>query len=300
MTVNKYVELTAGDIFIQTQTSDLLTKGAICFWDSIKRGNTVNATFWYYINHPLGSIPKRSNSFLPSVFSQFARLMPASIAALSNCVFSSGEIRILNCGACPSPLGLLSRLIIDRWSPIKLISLLIGGHLIMVKLMKTIPHNARTLMGHLTTRDNLRIEAIMLNHNQNQNKFTFRSLPVKHVDYSVLSCSLSADSYIEKKPTKYLHNSLLCREPQFRQFRGLAMHDSISLNHIPQKSVCCIPIDKDFSGRVLLTIRNGKVICHESLAENVYVLTLIAFMEMVEKCEKQIAESEGTGYESNH
>ncbi|MFV0547718.1 MAG: hypothetical protein ACK5M5_03225 [Limnobaculum xujianqingii] len=67
-----------------------------------------------FITHPLGSIPNRSSSLRPNVLSQLARLIPSVFAAFSNCNFNSGVIRILNCGACPSPLGLLSRLIIDK------------------------------------------------------------------------------------------------------------------------------------------------------------------------------------------
>lgn len=64
--------------------------------------------------YPLGSMPRRFSSVRPNSLSQLARLMPSLCASLSNCSFSSGEIRILNCGDCPSPLGLLSRLIVNK------------------------------------------------------------------------------------------------------------------------------------------------------------------------------------------
>ncbi|EPH5486911.1 hypothetical protein ACS1XI_005273, partial [Escherichia coli] len=89
--------------------------------------------------YPLGSMPRRFSSVRPNSLSQLARLMPSLCASLSNCSFSSGEIRILNCGDCPSPLGLLSRLIVDKWSPIELAFLLLGGHLNTRALKKAKP-----------------------------------------------------------------------------------------------------------------------------------------------------------------
>ncbi len=99
---------------------------------------------------PLGSIPRRFSSARPNSLSQLARLMPSLCASLSNCSFSSGEIRILNCGDCPSPLGLLSRLIVDKWSPIELAFLLLGGHLNTGTLKKAKPEGARNTNGRLT------------------------------------------------------------------------------------------------------------------------------------------------------
>lgn len=96
---------------------------------------------------PLGSIPRRFSSARPNSLSQLARLMPSLCASLSNCSFSSGEIRILNCGDCPSPLGLLSRLIVDKWSPIELAFLLLGGHLNTGTLKKQSPKALGTPTG---------------------------------------------------------------------------------------------------------------------------------------------------------
>ncbi len=89
--------------------------------------------------YPLGSMPRRFSSVRPNSLSQLARLMPSLCASLSNCSFSSGEIRILNCGDCPSPLGLLSRLIVDKWPPIELAFPLLGGHLNTRALKKAKP-----------------------------------------------------------------------------------------------------------------------------------------------------------------
>ncbi|EFI6119665.1 host cell division inhibitor Icd-like protein [Escherichia coli] len=131
---------------------------------------------------PLGSMPRRFSSLRPNSLSQLARLMPSLCASLSNCSFSSGEIRILNCGDCPSPLGLLSRLIVDKWPPIELVFLLLGGHLNTETLKKAKPEGARNTNGLLTTNDSESIEVAMLNHTthpqgrdlHNLNKFTWR------------------------------------------------------------------------------------------------------------------------------
>ncbi|EKY6397617.1 host cell division inhibitor Icd-like protein [Escherichia coli] len=114
--------------------------------------------------YPLGSMPRRFSSVRPNSLSQLARLMPSLCASLSNCSFSSGEIRILNCGDCPSPLGLLSRLIVDKWSPIELAFLLLGDHLNTETLKKAKPEGARNTNGLLTTNDNESIEVAMRNH----------------------------------------------------------------------------------------------------------------------------------------
>lgn len=118
-----------------------------------------------FIIYPFGSIPRFCNSERPSSLSQFARLTPSLLASLSNCSFSSGVMRILNCGDCPSPLGLLSRLIVDKWSPIELVLIFIGGHLNTVKPIKsTPPNNATNTIRGLTTSDTKTIEVAMKDH----------------------------------------------------------------------------------------------------------------------------------------
>lgn len=108
----------------------------VCTCKAMRRSSSRHGADSFY---PLGSIPRRFSSVRPNSLSQLARLMPSLCASLSNCSFSSGEIRILNCGDCPSPLGLLSRLIVDKWSPIELAFLLLGGHLNTRALKKAKP-----------------------------------------------------------------------------------------------------------------------------------------------------------------
>ncbi len=127
-------------------------------WDLMSVRNT-------YAVQPFGSMPNRSNSFRPRVLSQLAKLMFDSFAAASNCSFNSGVMRILNCGDCPSPLGLLSRFTVDKWSPIELISIYIGGHLNTVKPIKsTPPNNATNTIRGLITNDRVIIEVTMSKH----------------------------------------------------------------------------------------------------------------------------------------
>ncbi|HAX7362712.1 TPA: host cell division inhibitor Icd-like protein [Escherichia coli] len=150
---------------------------------------------------PLGSIPRRFSSARPNSLSQLARLMPSLCASLSNCSFSSGEIRILNCGDCPSPLGLLSRLIIDKWSPIELAFLLLGGHLNTGTLKKAKPEGARNTNGLLTTNDRKIIEVAMRNYtthpqgrdSHNLNKYIWRFIALSTAQPRVIHIEATSE-----------------------------------------------------------------------------------------------------------
>ncbi|GDN44167.1 hypothetical protein BvCmsKSP089_02009 [Escherichia coli] len=90
--------------------------------------------------YPLGSMPRRFSSVRPNSLSQLARLTPSLLASLSNCSFSSGDIRIWNGGALPVPFGFLSRLItVDMCTPIALCFYSIGVHLNTRALKKAKP-----------------------------------------------------------------------------------------------------------------------------------------------------------------
>lgn len=90
--------------------------------------------------YPLGSMPRRFSSVRPNSLSQLARLTPSLLASLSNCSFSSGDIRIWNGGAFPVPFGFLSRLItVDMCTPITLCFYSIGVHLNTGTLKKAKP-----------------------------------------------------------------------------------------------------------------------------------------------------------------
>ncbi|HEI2457174.1 TPA: host cell division inhibitor Icd-like protein [Escherichia coli] len=153
------------------------------------------------IHQPLGSMPRRFSSARPNSLSQLARLMPSLCASLSNCSFSSGEIRILNCGDCPSPLGLLSRLIVDKWSPIELAFSLLGDHLNTEALKKAKPEGARNTNGLLTTNDSKIIEAAMRNHtthpqgrdSHNLNKYIWRFIALSTAQPRVITIEATSE-----------------------------------------------------------------------------------------------------------
>ncbi|TQN82560.1 UNVERIFIED_ORG: hypothetical protein FHU01_3203 [Citrobacter freundii] len=67
------------------------------------------------IHQPFGSIPCRRNSARASSLNQFPKLTPSRSAALLSCWRSSGFIRIWKVGDHPSPLGDLSRLMLDMY-----------------------------------------------------------------------------------------------------------------------------------------------------------------------------------------
>ncbi|MGJ3354341.1 host cell division inhibitor Icd-like protein [Providencia sp. Je.9.19] len=105
-------------------------------------------------------------------------------------------MRILNCGDCPSPLGLLSRFTVDKWSPIGLILISIGGHLNTVKPIKsTPPNNATNTIRGLITNDRLFIEVTMSKHNT---PVTGRTSLTPNQSYRWLFLALNRSDYTAK------------------------------------------------------------------------------------------------------
>lgn len=92
-------------------------------------------------------MPRRFSSWRASSFIQLARLTLSLLASVSNCSFSSGVIRILNCGDCPAPFGLRSLVVaVDKWPPIGILFKTLGGHLITrAPEKKAALYSARTL-----------------------------------------------------------------------------------------------------------------------------------------------------------
>ncbi|ENB6248566.1 hypothetical protein ABHK03_005266, partial [Escherichia coli] len=117
----------------------------VCSCKAMRRSTSHHGADGFY---PLGSMPRRFSSVRPNSLSQLARLTPSLLASLSNCSFSSGDIRIWNGGALPVPFGFLSRLItVDMCTPIALCFYSIGVHLNTRALKKAKPGCARTLTG---------------------------------------------------------------------------------------------------------------------------------------------------------
>ncbi|OTA17464.1 hypothetical protein Xvie_00848 [Xenorhabdus vietnamensis] len=102
---------------------------------------------WVYCRaaQPLGSIPCDCNSLRANSLNQFPRLMPSFLANSDNCFLNSGCIRIWKAGALPSPLGLLSLLVVDMCVPIGIASYLLGTHLITTE-----PNTTAVIIPKLT------------------------------------------------------------------------------------------------------------------------------------------------------
>lgn len=121
-----------------------------------------NSDAWY---QPFGSMPCLRNSDLANSFNQLPRLTPSRLAALSNCSLNSGVNRMLKIGDLPAPLGLLSRLIVDMYGPVEIVSKTLGPYTNMMfeeKIAK--PGSVPPLTGPLTTAVNVDNEAAMKDH----------------------------------------------------------------------------------------------------------------------------------------
>lgn len=53
------------------------------------------------------------------------------------------------------------------------------------------------------------------------------------------------------------------------------------------------PIEPDYSGRILLHVKNGKVIVNEELSDDMYVMTFLAFYEAIQRIEADTAQRDG-------
>lgn len=107
-----------------------------------------NSDAWYQL---FGSMPCLRNSDLANSFNQLPRLTPSRLAALSNCSLNSGVNRMLKIGDFPAPLGLLSRLIVDMYGPVEIVSKPLGPYTNMMfeeKIAK--PGSVPPLTGPLT------------------------------------------------------------------------------------------------------------------------------------------------------
>lgn len=131
------------------------------FSDSIKKDCYSVTQF----NQFFGSIPKRSSSLRPSVLSQFPRLIPASDAADSNCVLSSGVILIWKVGDNPFPFSVLSLFGVDMYVRNLLVCCLLCTYINMKYVQNKTPLNDITSITQgLTTSDTKTIEVAMQDH----------------------------------------------------------------------------------------------------------------------------------------
>lgn len=164
-----------------------------------------NSDAWYQL---FGSMPCLRNSDLANSFNQLPRLTPSRLAALSNCSLNSGVNRMLKIGDFPAPLGLLSRLIVDMYGPVEIVSKPLGPYTNMMfeeKIAK--PGSVPPLTGPLTTAVNVDNEAAMkdhITHPQGRNNYTWRFLAINRHDKKAKPCRLSVEAATEREARRIL------------------------------------------------------------------------------------------------
>ena len=145
---------------------DITTRGDN-FVEAKKKDSTANAILSTTANEyqPFGSIPKRSSSLRPSVFSQFPRLIFSAAAAASNCALSSGVILIWKVGDHPAPFVPLSRLIVDTYVRNSVLFIMTRTYINTCSPEKETPPNSITSTERgLTTTDSIIIEVAEMDH----------------------------------------------------------------------------------------------------------------------------------------
>lgn len=145
---------------------------------------------------PFGSIPCRRNSALANSFIQFPKLTPSRSAASFSCWRSSGLILIWNVGDQPSPLGVLSRFIVDTYVRNLLTWILLCTYVNTSSIEKTTPQTVGAVLGRLTKP---LIEVTVMadkQHTQTHPKFTwlFLATPKSHPECSPVVLRFDTDT----------------------------------------------------------------------------------------------------------
>lgn len=145
---------------------------------------------------PFGSIPCRRNSALANSFNQFPKLTPSRSAASFSCWRSSGFILIWKVGDQPSPLGVLSRFIVDTYVRNLLTWILLCTYVNTSGIKKTTPQHCYNSLGRLTKP--LIGVTVMADkqHTQTHPKFTwlFLATPKSHPDCSPVVLRFDTDT----------------------------------------------------------------------------------------------------------
>lgn len=163
-----------------------------------------NSDAWY---QPFGSIPCLRNSDLANSFNQLPRLTPSRLAASFNCWRNSGVMRIWNVGDKPSPLGVLSLLIVDMYVRNLLLWILLCTYVNTMFVTKATPRSGGTLPRRLTTTVSLDNEAAMkdhITHPQGRNNYTWRFLAINRHDKKAKPCRLSVEAATEREARRIL------------------------------------------------------------------------------------------------
>lgn len=145
---------------------------------------------------PFGSIPCRRNSALANSFNQFPKLTPSRSAASFSCWRSSGFILIWKVGDQPSPLGVLSRFIVDTYVRNLLTWILLCTYVNTSGIEKTTPQHCYNSLGRLTKP--LIGVTVMADkqHTQTHPKFTwlFLATPKSYPDCSPVVLRFDTDT----------------------------------------------------------------------------------------------------------
>ena len=146
-----------------------------------------------FVGHPFGSIPCRINSARANPFSQLPRLTPSRLAASFSCWRSSGAIRIWKVGDRPSPLGVLSLLIVDMYVRNLIVWILLCTYVITAYLPKATPRTVRAVPRRLTKP--LTGVTIMAGsqHTQTHPKFTWRFLALSASTRNVIHITAATE-----------------------------------------------------------------------------------------------------------
>lgn len=136
-----------GGVQILPLCSPVLGRSNTWYWAYTKNvGQTPDLVF----AQAFGSIPCRRNSALANSFNQFPKLTPSRSAASFSCWRSSGFILIWKVGDQPSPLGVLSRFIVDTYVRNLLTWILLCTYVNTSGIEKTTPQHCYNSLGRLT------------------------------------------------------------------------------------------------------------------------------------------------------
>ncbi len=156
------------------------------------------------IVQPFGSMPCRTNSARAKAFNQLPRLTPSLLAASFICWRSSGAIRIWKVGERPSPLGVLSLLMVDMYVRNPVVWILLCTYVITTCLQKATPRTVGAVPRRLTKP--LYEVTIMadIQSTQTHPKYQYRFLALHRSDRSAAPCRLSVEAFTEKEARQVL------------------------------------------------------------------------------------------------
>lgn len=148
-------------------------------------------------NQPFGSIPCRRNSLRANSFIQFPRLTPSRSAASFSCWRSSGLILIWKVGDQPSPLWVLSRLIVDTYVHNLITWILLCTYVNTSDIEKTTPQTVGAVLGRLTKP---LVEVTVMadkQHTQTHPKFTWRFFSCQQSRYFTVTASTEQQARLQ-------------------------------------------------------------------------------------------------------